>query len=61
MPTFKKRKSSKGLFFEDELKQTLAAIRSGVFSIRKAALKYNVNHSTLQRYKKLGDQVENNQ
>ena len=48
MPTFKTRKSSKGLFFEDELKQALAANRNGVFSIQKEALKYNVNRSTLQ-------------
>ena len=40
MPTFKKRKSSKDLFSEDKLKQVLAAIGSGVLSIRKAALKY---------------------
>ena len=59
MPTFKERKSFKGLFLEDELKQALAAIRSGVLSIQKAALKYNVSRSTLQRYnRKFGDRVE---
>ena len=59
MPTFKKRKSSKSLFSEDELKQPLAGIRSGVLSILKAALKCNVNRFTLQRYnKKFGYRVE---
>ena len=59
MPTFEKRKSSKGLFFVDVLKKAFAAIRSEVLSIRKATLKYKVNRSTFQRYsKKFGDPVK---
>ena len=57
MPTFKKRKTSKGLFSEDDLKNAVADVKSKSVSIRKAALKHNVDRSTLQRYvKKFGDQ-----
>ena len=62
MPTFKQRKSSKGLFSEDELKQVLVVIRSGVFIIRKAAIKYNVNRFILKdTTKSLVIELKNNQ
>lgn len=57
MPTFKKRKTNRGLFSESLLNDALCAMKKDNLSLRSAAEQYDIPKSTLHRYSK--SQVEN--
>ena len=52
MPTFKIRKSNKGIFSEENLNKALNDVRSNKMSLRKASQVYEIPLTTLHRYKK---------
>lgn len=57
MPTFKKRKTNRGLFSESLLNDALCAMKKDNLSLRSAAEQHDIPKSTLHRYSK--SQVEN--
>ena len=52
IPTFKSRKSNKGLFFEQNLNKALDDVVTNGISLRKASKVHGISISTLHRYKK---------
>ena len=52
MPTFKSRKSNKGLFSEQNLNKGLDDVLTNGISFRKASKIHGIPISTLHRYKK---------
>ena len=52
MPTFKRNKSKKGMFSENDLNQALKDIVENAMSLREASRVYNIPIATLHRYKK---------
>ena len=57
MPTFKKRKTSRGLFSEASLNNAVKDVLQFKLSIRKACNKYGLDKSMLCRYVKLAEQT----
>jgi len=52
MPTFKKSKSLKGLFSDQDIACAVEDVLKNGLKVREAARKFNLCHSTLSRYLK---------
>lgn len=50
MPTFKKSKSLKGLFTDQQIASAVNDVMKNGLKVREAARKYNLCHTTISRY-----------